>query len=145
MNIISGFCFLSGLFIALWMVFWLRFAGKVKIYGKKNRALQFLKGDLNILYFPHFIYGLSARYNTVIAFIKNGTKFKGRKEKFFGKDGGQFFVDWYSSENDIISPDTPTVVLLHGISGGSKFIFLFFCIFSASHLFKSWVCILLKN
>ena len=104
--------------LSLYLLQILRYSGPVEIIGEGHKPVAFLKGK-SLNYIANFKYGFSPKINTMAAFTQNKRRLELRRQEFKGADGGSFFIDWYSQEDPSIPKDTPIVMFVHGISGGS--------------------------
>ncbi|KAK2950234.1 putative Embryogenesis-associated protein EMB8 [Blattamonas nauphoetae] len=106
----------------VWFFFWIRNSGRVQVLIPGRTIFDFLGGKENSLYYwAHWKYGLSGHLNSYGSHKCNKNPYRPRRESFIGADGGEFSVDWFDApDTSQLKPDTPIVVLVHGVNGGSS-------------------------
>ena len=134
--LLASFCLV--LLIYLLQIF--RYSGPITLIGANDKPFTFLKAkEKKLYYIPNLLYGITASINTLAAFTKNKRRAELEREEMKGADGGSFFLDWYSKNNSEFPSDTPIIMFVHGISGGSYEPYLQKCAFRLVNNYH-WRC-----
>ncbi|XWS50160.1 hypothetical protein CRYUN_Cryun12cG0065100 [Craigia yunnanensis] len=91
------------------------------IGGARDRFLQALHTNLCLPYNPFPLIAWNRHVETIFAaFFRSVPQVRLRRECLRVKDGGSVALDWVSGDHRRLPPDSPVLILLPGLTGGSQ-------------------------
>ncbi|XVE64607.1 hypothetical protein DITRI_Ditri07aG0114300 [Diplodiscus trichospermus] len=91
------------------------------IGGGCDRFLQALHATLRLPYKPFPLIAWNRHVETIFAaFFRSVPQVRLRRECLQVKDGGSVALDWVSGDHRRLTPDSPILILLPGLTGGSQ-------------------------
>ncbi|XVF12876.1 hypothetical protein REPUB_Repub08aG0157700 [Reevesia pubescens] len=89
--------------------------------GARDRFLQALHSTLRFPYNPFPLIAWNCHVETIFAaFFRSVSHVRLRRECLRVKDGGSVALDWVSGDHRRLPPDSPILILLPGLTGGSQ-------------------------
>ncbi|KAK8690847.1 hypothetical protein V6N13_074373 [Hibiscus sabdariffa] len=91
------------------------------IGGARDRFLPALFNNLRLPYNPFPLIAWNRHVETIFAsFYRSVPDVRLRRECLRAKDGGSVALDWVSGDHRRLPPDSPILILLPGLTGGSQ-------------------------
>ncbi|TYI39806.1 hypothetical protein ES332_A02G119300v1 [Gossypium tomentosum] len=89
--------------------------------GARDRFLPSLHTNLRLPYNPFPLIARNRHVETIFAsFLRSIPQVRLRRECLRVKDGGSVALDWVSGDHRRLPPDSPVLILLPGLTGGSQ-------------------------
>ncbi|ESQ45454.1 hypothetical protein EUTSA_v10010419mg [Eutrema salsugineum] len=114
------------------------------IGGGSDRFLPALKESLTKAYDAFPLIGFNRHVETIYAaFFRSVPSVRLRRECLRTKDGGSVALDWVAGDDSYLPPESPILILLPGLTGGSQDSYVRHMLLRARS--KNWRCVVFNS